>query len=106
MRRETFSLEWPRDRLKFATATRLLDLSNAAAVHVIGEPDVGTSVRPKLMPHSRRMVMNESRNGYPGPMRPEPLAAWKTIRLLLACILLAAIAALLAAGIGTMPHWL
>lgn len=47
--------------------------------------------------------MNEA---YPGPTRPEPPAAWKTIRLLLVCILLAAIAAVLAAGIGTMPHWL
>lgn len=50
--------------------------------------------------------MKESRKGYPGPTRLEPLAAWKTIRLLLVCILLAALAALLAAGIGTMPHWL
>ena len=42
------SLEWPRDRRSFATTARLLDLSNAAAVHVIGEPDVGTSVRPQV----------------------------------------------------------
>lgn len=35
----------------------------------------------------------------------EPPAAWKSIGLLLASVLLAAITALLAAGFGTMPHW-
>ena len=72
----------------------------------LASPMSGLRLGTEFMPHSRRKDMNESRKGYPGPTRPEPLAAWKTIRLLLVCILLAAIAALLAAGIGTMPHWL
>jgi hypothetical protein len=51
--------------------------------------------------------MSESRKGCPDERRRVgPLAVWKIIRLLLVCILLAAIAALLAAGIGTMPYWL
>lgn len=43
-------LEWPRDRRKFAPAARLLDLSDAAAVHVIGEPDAGLRLGTEFMP--------------------------------------------------------
>lgn len=100
------SLEWPRDRRKSRRPRDCSICQMPRRFTSLASPMSGLRLGTEFMPHNRRMVMKESRKGYPGPTRLEPLAAWKTIRLLLVCILLAAIAALLAAGIGTMPHWL